>query len=238
MAPPTRAAAALLVLAACNPTETREFPPGVEPLEPVNDIGWPAATPTDPCPETIVLSNGVAEGTLYWAHGRGCVHAPLDATWAALRDGVVCADRFNVDYISVTCNVEPDYLCDPDCVPNTCDPLLCPAPCSYRIREEVYSIFTVWFEITWRHKPLSGTWEAPLTGGARYQITDGTTHIRTYLGSVLLAPHPDDAGITTLEFVRYVDADRTTPDDVSGGINLLFWSVKARVHGEPLPNPP
>ncbi len=207
-----RAALALL-LAACGSNVSTAFPEGLRPLARAT-APPPAALPGDPHPEALSLVSGTREGTA-WVHGRAYVHAPLAATWAAMREPDACVDRREVARWTVQRDVEPRYLA------------------SYRIHNVVDSIVRIEFENTWRHGVMAGTIDQPLAVVATYRKTWGSSYIALMEGSVV-ARRVDDR-TTELELVEHLRSARGGAAPAESTVRDYFASVVARAHGRPLP---
>ncbi len=200
-------------LAACNHNVQSPFPKevGYTPLEPVTDIQLPAGTADDPFPATLVTSSGA--GAPDWAHGMGYVHADLAAVYLALHDPAASYIH-GTDHWFVTGAVEPEF------------------PISFQVEYQVHDVISVWWDITYRGGPLAGSSDAPDEVGFRYQKTAGTNHVRVQSGS--LVARPVAPGVTSLEMVGYIDADRSGASDVEGTLKDWFSDLSV-LSGAPAP---
>jgi hypothetical protein len=206
--------AALLALVACEGNSTTVFPPGLAPLDPVNMAPLPAATATDPHPETISFVSG-STSDYAWVDARAYVHASLSVTWAAMRTPDVCVDRRKVSSWTTDTGVESGYLY------------------SYVIHNVVTNPITVDFDITWRQDVANGTADNPTVVAAAYQKTAGTDYITTLAGSVVATSIDDQT--TELDFIEHLDAFGSGPDVAQSYVNDYYNSIVATVHGQPLP---
>lgn len=201
--------AACLLLGGCFGNERTEFPPGLEPLEPNL-----APSPGDDAPEVLAFTRG-ERGDLAWSHARGFVRADLETTWAAMQVREVSVDRRKVARWTIEENVEPEY------------------EVSYRVHNEVDSIITVRFDITWRQGLIEGTAESPELVAIRYQKTDGTVFISNLSGSILARSLGD---VTELELVEHLDASNGAGhEEIESFLNDYYGSLLAAAHGRPLP---
>src|SRR6185312_13733089 len=121
----------------CQHDVQTSFPPGLSPLED-DPAPAPAATPTDPYPETIDVQAG-NDGKSDYVHATGYVHASIEDVWAAMKDPAVVVDRHHVDAWSSTPNVETGY------------------DVSFRTDYTVNNLVTVQFSLTWREGVVEGT---------------------------------------------------------------------------------
>ncbi len=206
-------AAALLAAAAAAPGPARGEP--FDPLERCT-AAFPAGTGADRLPEGIgAVPTGRRDGHL-WAHASGYVHAPLATVWAALRDPAVSRLR----------DVEGRVV--PGASP--------PAPVGFRVQYHVrVLLFDVRWELAYRGGALAGTLdrlEAPgATLGFRWDKSAGTRHIRV-LSASLVAREPAP-GVTALELVAWLDADRTGAKEAAQTVTEWFGRIAARVHDAP-----
>lgn len=206
-----RTLAPLLLLTGCFGSETTVFPPGLEPLEAENRAEWPAGSGY---PETLSLAEGAYDEDLDWVHARGYLHAPLADVYAALRTPDVDVDRREVDSWTVTWDVE-DY------------------PTSYVIHNRVDDVITVEFDVTWRHAAVEGTESEPEKTAARWQKTEGSPVITVLEGSAVAWEVAD--GVTALELQENLESIQSDTHTIASYLTDLFGSVRATVHGEPLP---
>lgn len=215
-------AAALLAVVAlafgceggCRGSSTRPFDPaaGYQPLEPCR-APFPEAQGGDPHPETVrtVAGNG---DDWDWAHGAGYLHATLAEVWAALANPRV--SRIHGPRWEVTGDVEPEY------------------PLSFAIRyTDGNDFITVHWTIAYRGGALSGTLEAPVELGFRYQRVHGTDYVAVQDGSLVASDAGD--GVTAVQLVCHLDAYGQGPVNVRGTVTDWFEGLRAAVHGEPVP---
>ncbi len=199
--------------ASCAGDDASTFPPGLEPLE-TSTAPRPAATSGQQCPEAFNTATGET-ADYAWAHGRGCLHAPIARVWEALRDPDVSVDRRRVAEWTVTRNVEAQY------------------PVSFRVHNTVHDIIDLTFDLTWREGVVDGTDAEPRVVSARYQKTYGSTYIQVLAGS--LVARPLDAGTTEIEIVRHLKGTGVGAAEAELYLRDCFGSFVARVHGMPLP---
>lgn len=197
----------------CGEDVPTYFAPGLQPLEEVTAPA-PAATATDPHPETLVLRSGSLDA-YDWTHGRAYVHAPIARVYEALRDPDVTTDRRRVAEYSATQNTEMEY------------------PFSYRVHNVVHDLVTIEFDMSFRLGPLAGSESVPTSVGVRYQKTFGSSFIDLIQGSVVA--RQVDANTTELMMVRHLKSASTTTADTEQYLQDLFASLLARVRGQPLP---
>jgi hypothetical protein len=200
---------------ACTGDSIHTFPPGLEPLE-ANTAAYPAATAESMYPETFTIRAGDA-GRYYFAHGSGYIHGSVEQVWDALKDPAVVADRFNTDEQTFMFGVEPEY------------------ELSYAIHYVVEDIVTVDWTETWRGDRLVPEEASDAWSTIRYQKTQGTGFITLIEGSVTL--FEVESQITGIEVIHHAEATATGEEEVFGAINNTYLSARARVHGEPLPQP-
>lgn len=200
----------LLVLAACEPSEPVTPPDWAAPLEEENLAPEPAATDGELHPEAIETVHG-DNGTYLWAHGRGFLHAPLGDVAAAIQDPDVLVDRREVTSWTVEHDVDPD------------------APIRFRVHHVVENVVTVEFTTLWRQGSVG---DDP-TVYARGTKVAGTEFIAWLEDSVVLRPRA--ANVTAIELMRHREAMMGTSEDTARYLTDLFESVRARVHGRPLP---
>ncbi len=211
--PPGRAgavAAALLAAALALPGSAAASAFG--PLEPCT-AAFPPGSGDDLRPEGIgAIRRGRRDGH-HWAHARAYVHAPLRTVWAALRDPGV----------SRLSSVEGQVAAEPDP----------PAPIAFRVdyRVRVLVVDLRW-QIAYRGGALSGSADHPEAPGAvvgfRWEKIAGTSHIRVLSGSLVareVAP-----GVTALELVAWLDADRTGERDAVRTLTGWYGRLVARAH--------
>lgn len=202
-----------IVLSACAPEAPEELPAWAAPLEEENLAPEPSSEDGARHPEAIATAYGDT-GSYLWAHGRAYLHAPLDEVAEALRDPDVCVDRREV----TRWTVEHDVVDD--------------APISFRVHHVVENVVTVEFTTLWRQGSVG---DDP-TVYARAIKTEGTEFIAHLEDSVVLRPVEDD--VTAIELMRHREAMMGGPADTATYLEDLFESLKARVHGRPLPTYP
>ncbi|HEY3359335.1 MAG TPA: hypothetical protein VGQ83_39160 [Polyangia bacterium] len=206
-------AALLALTAGCYGNATSPFPPGLAPAGD-NVAAYPAAEGDEAYPEKFTLVTG-SNDSYSWANLKGYIHAPIADVWAALQDPDVVVDRRNVDAWTAQRDVEPDY------------------DVSFMVSETVYDLITIEFQVTWREGTVARSAAAPSTVIAVYQKTWGSTVIDAMTGSVLLKRI--DGGTTAVETIEHLSAVMSADDSVASYQPDLFNSLKARVHGAPLP---
>ena len=202
--------------------EVTEFPPGLEPLEPIQ-ADWPDSTASSEHPEAQTFAGGDAvddetEAEYSWVHSRAYVQMPIHKVYQALVVPRVNADRREIDDYTVDWDVEPEY------------------PYSYTLHNTVNDVITVEFDVTWRHGAIGGSEDEPTEVGTRWQKTEGSTVIEILRGSVHTVAIDDD--VTGVELIlhqrtlrRGFDADRTR-----AYLQDFYVALLAEAHGEPLPS--
>ncbi len=185
---------------------------GFAPLEPCT-AAFPPGTGADLRPERIgSVLRGRRDGHL-WAHARGYVHAPLRAVWTALRDPAV----------SRLTSVQGRVVADGDP----------PTPIGFRVDYRVrVLVFDVRWQVEYRGGPLAGSvdrLDVPgTTIGFRWDKSSGTDHIRVLSGS--LVAREISPGVTSLELVAWLDADRTGERDAVATVTGWYERIVARAH--------
>ena len=178
-----------------------------------NPVAPPMGTADNPYPETLNLEMG--DGSPNWAMGRGYVHAPIEAVWAALKTPEVCTDRRHLNSFQVMNNVETGY------------------PVSFRVTDVVHNVVTIMFDLTWREGSLSNSNGTITDVVATYQKTFGSTFIRKMYGSVELTPV--STNVTEVSFVQYMDAVQANGANIAAWQQDFFTSLVEVSHGRPLP---
>jgi hypothetical protein len=199
----------------CKGTSTTPFDPtlGFQPIEPVTDATFPPPANGDPHPEALQTTEGSAPGW-DWAHGAAYVHATVRDVYAALADPAV--SRIHGPSWSVNGVTEAEF------------------PVSFAIDYSDGNLFvTVYWTITYRGGVLTGTADAPVEVGLRYQKTHGTNYIPIQEGSVVASDAGD--GVSALLFVCHLNAEGQGPDNVRGTVQDWFDDIVAKVHGNPVP---
>jgi hypothetical protein len=215
-----RALLALLALAACAGNHSLDFPPGLDPVDPVNKAEFPAAVNGDPHPEALSMVSG--ESGYAWAHAKGYVKAPIADVYAAMRVPAVCVDRGRTDSWSL----DPKYA-DPDYA------------YSFLIHASATNCFgicvTTDWDNTWRLGPYpwKSTENPPAAVAARWKMTFGTTYIDLMEGSIIA--RVVDAGTTSIEIEEHLDATQQGPSTVEQTEREYFSRLLLQVHGQPLP---
>jgi hypothetical protein len=205
--------AALLAAALATPAPAGAN--GFAPLEPCT-APFPVGAGADARPEGIgAVLRGRRDGHL-WAHARGYVHAPLRAVWAALRDPGV--SRLPTAQGQTVSEPEP------------------PAPIGFRVDYRVrVLVFDVRWQVAYRGGVLAGSLdrlERPgTTIGFRWDKSAGTDHIRVLSGS--LVAREAAPGVTAVELVAWLDADRTGEKDAVSTLTRWFAQISAHVHANP-----
>jgi hypothetical protein len=205
--------AALLAAALALPGAAAASP--FAPLEPCT-AAFPPGAGADDRPEGIgAVLKGRRDGHL-WAHAKGYVHAPLSAVWAALRDPGV----------SRLPTVQGQIVPDPDP----------PTPIGFRVDYRVrVLVFDVRWQVAYRGGALAGSLDRlELPGAAigfRWDKSAGTDHIRVLSGS--LVAREAAPGVTAVELVAWLDADRTGERDAVSTLTRWFGQIVAHVHEAP-----
>lgn len=206
---------AVALLAAAAPASAAE-PVGFAPLEPCT-AAFPAATERDPRPEALgTIARGSRDGHL-WTHARAYVHAPLRAVWDALRDPAVS------QLATVQGRVVPE--------PAPTAPIAFRVDYRYRVL-----VFDVRWQLEYRGGALAGSLDrldaAGTAIGFRWEKSAGTPHIRVLSAS--LVAREAAPGVTALELVSWLDADRTGEREAVATVTQWFDRIVARAHrGEP-----
>lgn len=212
------AVAATLLLAGCFDNVDTPFPPGLEPLEDVNQAPAPAPAEGDPYPEqlsTVRLFAPDATERTPSVHARAYVHAPVATVWEALRNPDVDADRRVFSSWSAMPLDEPEY------------------DFSYVVHAVIVNVITVEYDVTWRHGAVVGTLEHPELVAITYQKTFGSTAVQDLRGSIVLrAVTPD---VTEMEIIEYLRAVSSNHTNIESFLHDMYAGVVALSHGEPLP---
>lgn len=202
-----------LLLGGCWGTEETPFPDGLEPLD-ENDLPGPG-TDADPYPEDYQLE-GSHSGRYDLILGRGYIHAPVAAVWAAFQNPAVGADRRTSPTWTSTPLDDPDY------------------DASFVVHHVANDIVTVEWDVTWRESVVTGSVEEPEIVALRWQKTDGSTLISVIEGSMVLRP-VGDGSITELELAYHANATGASLDSYLRYMRDIFDDAVAVTHGEPLP---
>jgi len=198
-----------LLLACAGDAESQGFPPGLEPLEPLE----------------VSCSGGVGELSIRsgeaedfdWTHGCGTLEATLDDVYAAMQDTEVAVDQRSVDVWTREDDIEPEH------------------DVSFALQNTVYDIITVEFETTWRGGALSGDDKTGLTElGARYQMTVAPEVITLIEGSVFATDNGN--GTVELQIIDHLDALRGGTDITELKVKDYFADVQAHIAGQPIPS--
>lgn len=214
-------AATALLGAACADNIKTDFPPGLDPIDAVNLATCPSTT-TDSYPETLAF-HSVTVDQVVRSYACGYIKRPVADVWAA---GKVpqSASEASITTCSIALDVEPGY------------------DASWRFHNTKTDVITVWFEVTWRSGTLpwptpAGGPPLPLTVAWRFQKTDGTAYIQLMEGSVKAYEVPGVVpAVTKLEFIRYVNAARSPPPVVEGGIQNHYDNILAQLNSTPFTN--
>lgn len=198
------------LLPACSgDAQPQGFPPGLEPLEPL-EVSCSGGV------GELATRSGEAED-FDWTHGCGTLEATLDEVYAAMQDTEVAVDQRSVDVWTREDGVEPEH------------------DVSFALQNTVYDIITVEFETTWRGGALSGDDKAGLTElGARYQMTVAPEVITLIEGSVFATDNGD--GTVEIQIIDHLDALRGGTDITELKVKDYFADVQAHVAGEPIPS--
>ena len=185
---------------------------GFAPLEPCTDASPPEERAGDRPEGMGPVRKGRRDGHL-WAHARAYVHAPLSTVWSALHDPAV-SRLGRVDEWSVRAADDATPLA---------------FRVAYRVRKLV---FDVRWEVEYRGGALAGSVdrleEPGATIGFRWDKRSGTDHIRVLSAS--LVAHEDAPGVTSLELVSWLDADRTGERDAVATLTEWYARIAAHVH--------
>lgn len=201
-------------LSACGSDVSTSFPPGLDPVE-TSTAPAPAATATDPFPDTLSTLKGDS-GSSHWAHGTGYIHAPIARVYEAMLDPDVVTNRRRVAEWSTTPNSEPQY------------------PHSFRVRNTVRDIITLQFDMSYRAGTAEGSETAPTVVVSINQKTWGSSLVGGINGSVVA--RAVNANTTRVELVNRLDSSHVSSTDAEQYLNDFFQSVRARVQGQPLPS--
>ena len=158
--------------------------------------------------ESVHIVTGAADGYDY-GHARGRLRTDMNAVWEALGDPEVLINRRDIDRWTVTRDTEPAY------------------EMSYRIHSVIEEIVTVEYDQDWRF----GRTDEVIIG--RYQKTQGSSFISVLEGSVIARPLSDD--MVEIELVQHLGAVGGDDSTIVDYLQLSFDSLRARVHGQPLP---
>lgn len=203
-------------LSGCAKEYSQSFPTdvGFSMLEPCQ-ASLPAATESDPTPETLGTPVMGQSGGHNYAHGRAFVKAPLDAVWQALQDPMVS----HIHGANTTVLPGEESF-----------------PLSFRIDYTVHEVLmTVEWQIAYRGGATAGTVDAPLGIGMRYQEIIANQYVRLQSGSLEAAPADGVSDVTAVSFVCWLDATSQQPSDAWGTVQDWFNDLVAKVHGQPLP---
>jgi hypothetical protein len=206
-----------LLLLGCFGTEVTAFPAGLEPLG-ESAIDGPG-TAADPYPEAYEVERAAEEDGYLVFHGRGFIHAPPSAVWAALRDPAVGADR----------RISPAWSSVPLAGGEGGD-----YDHSYVVRHLVEDLITVEWDVTWRHGVVAGSAEDPRQVAIRWRKTAGSTAVRVIDGSIVLSDLPGGAG-TEVALVYHASAFGSGAEDYMRYTRDVFADAVALSHGRPLP---
>jgi hypothetical protein len=203
----------LLYVTACGGDFATSFPEGIRPLE-TSMATRPVEAGTQRCPEVINVVQG-KRPDYEFAHGRGCIHAPMTQVWNSLIAPEITVDRRRVSEFSTTRNVETGY------------------EVSYRIHNIAHDLVTVEFDATYRGGTIEGTPQAPHAYSLVHAKTFGTSYIEMLRGSFVTRVL--DANNTEIEFVRQIKATGVGSPEAELYLRDVFATLVARVHNRPLP---
>lgn len=202
------------LLAGCSGQRDDEpLPLRLAPLE-ENRASFPAPADGEKHPEVLSIVSG-GDSALWWAHGRGYLHAPIEDCWASLADPEVVVDRREVDEWTVSTDIAPRF------------------DVSFLVHNLVRDVLTVEYELTWLHELQAGTPQQPLRVVGTWSKTGGTPFIELLEGSFVLEPVSEE--VTAIELIEHLDAALRDDATLVSYLEDLHASVVARVHGEPLP---
>ena len=186
-----------------------EFPDGMGPLDAVNLATFPS--------DDAETMSTTGEATEDWVsvHGRGYVHAPITAVWAALQDSAVDTDRRRVD----------EWLAE-DLADDNVDR-------SYVIHTTVKELISVDYDLTWRHSVVEGTATEPEVVAIRWQKTFGAAIIEVIEGSITLRNAGDE--LVEIEVIEHLGAPNQNAEDIELFIVDLHADAVAFSKDLPLP---
>jgi hypothetical protein len=174
----------------------------------------PMPTPNDPYPEVLSLLDGRSVGYV-WVQARGYIHASIGTAWQAFQNPDVVTDRRRVT----------SWHSDP--VP------MSPYAVSFVVHNEVDSLVTVTFDITFNEDVGEGTANAPTVVSLHFDKTAGTSFLQLVAGSVVL--RAVDSNVTSVEFLERENAVGQDQNSLAQFIQDFFASAVAAAHGQPLP---
>jgi hypothetical protein len=199
--------------ACAGSAEDEPLPDRLSPLE-ENRAPAPAPVDGDPYPEALSVISG-GDGSLWWAHARGYLHAPAQTVWEAISDPEVGVDRREVEEWSVTWDIAPQF------------------ERSYVVHNVVRDVLTVEYDLTWLHELQAGSEQAPERVVGVWEKTDGTAFIDLLAGSFVLTPV--SAEVTEIALVEHLKAPLRDDATLVSYLRDLHESLVARVHGQSLP---
>lgn len=173
----------------------------------------PVAAEFGQAPSSELLAVVVDErGGVTRARGHGCLRAPVSSLYAALVDPSVLADRREVARWTVQREGS--------------------GPSPFRVHYEVQALVPVTFDMRWEVTVAAGSPGAPTEVDAHGEKVAGTRYISLLEDSVVVRRL--DARTSAVEIVC---RRRTAGHDADAAIYVrdLFASLRARVHGRPLP---
>lgn len=202
----------LPLLVACSSNDAVDFPSRLAPLE---DNRAPLPTGPGDHPEILSIVSG-GDADLWWAHGQGYIHAPVDSVWIHARDIEVCVDRREVEAWTSTWGTVPSF------------------DASYTIHNTARDIITVEYDATWVHEVQAlDEADMPSRVVAQWDKTAGTPFIELLAGSVVLeAVEPN---VTKVSLVEHLQAPLRDDETIATYLSDYFADLLARTHGEPLP---
>jgi hypothetical protein len=216
------ASLALLALGACGPArlpadklnDELPWPDGLAPM--VGNVAtYPAAAGGEPYPETLSFEFADVEGIDAAVHARGFLHAPLADVRDAMHTPEVVIDRRRVTSWEVTNGSKPAF------------------PVSFHVRNTVVDLATFDFHTDWWMSPVAATGSTPEAEVAR-QVLAEPNDFQKILDVSVVAKRTSDM-VTAVEFERHTKALVIGEREAQLSIEDLFASLKAAVHGEPLP---
>jgi hypothetical protein len=198
---------------ACAGDFSTSFPEGIRPLE-TSMATRPVEAGAQRCPE--VMNTVLGKRPDYeFAHGRGCIHAPMIQVWNSLIAPEVTVDRRRVSEFSTMRNVEVGY------------------DVSYRIHNIVRDIVTIEFDTTYRGGTIEGTSQSPRANSLVNSKTFGSSYIDVLRGSFVA--RVIDSNNTEVEFVRHIKSSGAGSAEAELYLRDVFATLLARVHNRPLP---
>jgi hypothetical protein len=196
--------------------ESTPFPPGLEPIG-ENTAPLPTGSAADPFPEALEIVHGEVDGVIF-VHARGYIHASPSKVWAGLMDPDVVANHRDVDAVTATFDVEPEY------------------DFSMILSYTVERVITIEWDETWRYGVIEGAEDAVELAVIASQKTQGTTFIALLEGSMYVSAIDGDDQIAEYGFMQNLDTIMTESADQAQYPADVHENIKAHVNGLPIPN--